>query len=351
MFAYSDPTGTGFLEQAGALQNYREIVEALHQQFHAERNSAFTLREAFDELTGQAETAAVRWKAFPVTADAAPSVIDRNRFGLQPNDDGFQDEYVEWRVEKNPDGSLARVTFITEFVEYFQAFAALSAGALKQEVQRINPGANPTNQELFGANFNADAATPRARVAAFLSNLKRNPWNNGERGILCLTQRFNTMAALFNLLGTCGVPKPNLQPEDVCGAVAVDGACGPDRNSDPSVCAAAQSLARNNRSFAPQDPCGIRIFGLDTAGRWTVNGQDVDINNEAANQGLWKVTRNGRRATFNFQGDIRVDGGRIQTGAELSRQLIVGAEVIHALNTALPEWARLGQEGTRGPVA
>jgi hypothetical protein len=51
MFAYSDPTGTGFLEQAGALQSYRELVDVLHQQFHAQRNSGFTLREAFDELT------------------------------------------------------------------------------------------------------------------------------------------------------------------------------------------------------------------------------------------------------------------------------------------------------------
>jgi hypothetical protein len=78
MVAYSDPTGTGFLEQAGALQLYRELVDVLHQQFHAQRNSGFTLREAFDELTH-----AVRWKAFPVTADASPDAIDDNRFTLQ----------------------------------------------------------------------------------------------------------------------------------------------------------------------------------------------------------------------------------------------------------------------------
>src|SRR5437588_9990392 len=109
MFAYTDPTGTGFLDQSGALQNYREGVDALHEKFHAQRNSAFTLREAFDELTGQAESAKVRWKAFPVTANATPAEIDRDRFGSQPGSDGFQDEYVEWRVEKNQDGSLARV--------------------------------------------------------------------------------------------------------------------------------------------------------------------------------------------------------------------------------------------------
>jgi hypothetical protein len=43
MSAYSDPTRTGFLEQAGALQAYREMIDLLHQQFHALKNSGFTL--------------------------------------------------------------------------------------------------------------------------------------------------------------------------------------------------------------------------------------------------------------------------------------------------------------------
>jgi hypothetical protein len=91
MFAYSDPTGTGFLQQAGALQAYREMIEALHQQFHALKNSGFTLREAFDELAAGVApgTATINWKAFPVTAQATPAGIDGDRFQ-------FQDEYVEW---------------------------------------------------------------------------------------------------------------------------------------------------------------------------------------------------------------------------------------------------------------
>jgi hypothetical protein len=112
MFAYSDPTGTGLLQQVGALQVYREAVDRLHQSFHSERDSAFTLREAFDELSPgtKAETGTVEWKAFPVTAGEPPATIDSDRFRLQ-------DEYVEWRLEKRADGSLAAVTFITEFTE------------------------------------------------------------------------------------------------------------------------------------------------------------------------------------------------------------------------------------------
>jgi hypothetical protein len=341
LFPYSDPTGTGFLQAAGALQNYREKVGFFDRRFHAVPDSGFTLRQAFEELaTGtRAESATVRWSAFPVTAAAGTEEIDNGRLD-------FQDEYVEWRVEKNA-GALTRVVFTTEFSEYLEAFAEVGAAPLKEEVGRLVPGANPTDADLFGPGFNPATATASVRRDRFRRNLPDNPWNNGERGILCLTQQFNTMSALFNLLGACGVPRPDLDSGAVCANVG--GACGPGRNSDPSVCSAAQDLARNDRSFSLQDPAGIRIIGLDPAGRWTVNGQGVDMNNDAANCGIWKVTRNGRRGTFTFQDDVRLGGARINTGADLARQLIVGAAVIHAPNAALPEWARIGNEGLRRP--
>jgi hypothetical protein len=342
MFAYSDPTKSGVLEQAGALRAYREMLDVLHQQFHALENSGFTLREAFEELApgAAAGITTINWRAFPVTASATPAEIDADRFNRQ-------DEYVEWRVERKPDGALDRVTFTTEFPEYFQALAQAGVDKLKEEVARLNPGPNPTEKELFGVGFNPAAASPQARAERFRQNLSRNPWNNGERGILCLTLGANNMFALFNLLGACGKPRPELNPGDVCGSTG--GACDPKRNSDPSVCIGAQNLARGDRSFCLQDPCGIRIIGLDPAGQWKVDNQAVNINDEANNRGIWKVSRNGRRGIFAFQGDVRLAGGRIQTGTALSEQLIVGADVVHAPNAALPEWARRGNEPLRGP--
>ena len=155
------------------------------------------------------------------------------------------------------------------------------------------------------------------------------------------------MFALFNLLRVCGVPQPNLNPGDVCASS--DSACAPNRNSDPSVCIAAQNLVRADRSFYPREPCRVRILDLDRAGQWTVDGQAIDINDEAANRGIWKVMRTGRRGVFTFQGDVRLAGTRLQTGAALSDQLNVGADIVHAPNAALPEWARRGNEPLRGP--
>lgn len=341
MFAYSDPAGTGALAAAGALQNYREKVGFFDQRFNNVDGSGYTLREAFNELAPgtQAQIATVRWSAFPVTAAATLQEIDRDRMQ-------FQDEYVEWRTETQ-NGALRKVTFTTEFSEYLQALAEVGVASLKAEIARLVPGANPTDAELFGAGFNPQTASPTARGRRFVAQLPDNPWNNGQRGILCLTQQFNTMGALFNLLGACGVPNLNVPTGQVCATVG--GACGPGRNSDPAVCGAAQDLARGSSSFSLEDPAGIRIINLDPNANWTLNGQAIDINNPAANQGLWSVSRNGRRGVFNLQGDVRVGGNKITTGAQLSQLLFVGADVIHAPDAALPEWARAGHEGSRGP--
>jgi hypothetical protein len=343
MFSYSDPTGTGFLQQAGALQAYRDKVRQLDEQFDGLLKSGFTLRESFEELTpaNAATVTTVRWKAFPITHNNPPNVIDSDRLENQ-------DEYVEWRVETKPDNSLAQVTFTTEFSEYFQALAEVGADTVRREIQNLYPGANPTDQELFGPNFNPSTASPNTRGVRFRNQLPSNPWNNGQKGILCLTQRFNTLGALFNLLGACGVPNTNIAVDAVCANV--NGACGPGRNSDPQVCSAAQNLARGKSSFSLQDPAGIHIIGLDDGGLWTVDGEQVAINDPVANKGVWKVTRNGRRAVFSFQRQVKFAGASITSGAQLSNLLFVGADVIHAPDAALPEWARAGNERTRMPV-
>jgi hypothetical protein len=341
MYPYSDPTGTGHLAAAGALQLYRELIAALEEAVHELVGSACTLREAFDELAAgvQPETATVSWSAFPVTAAAGSRQIDQQRLK-------HQDEYVEWRAESQA-GALSQVTFTTEFTEYFEALAAAGTDALKDEVRALYPGAAPSNAELFGAGFNPDTATPRARAAAFIRQLRNNSWNNGQRGIMCLSHQSNTLGALFGLLGPCGIPRPQLSPGSVCAAVKADGACVPERNSDPSVCGAVQGLAQADQSFSLEDPFGIRILGLDSGSEWRVEGQVVDMNDEGANGGIWKVTRNGRRATFTFRGSVRLNGATIATGAELAKEVLVGATVIHAANGAVPQWARTGNERRR----
>src|SRR4051794_9350536 len=121
---YKDPTGTNFLQQAGAFPSFRSIVDRQYQFFGRLPNSAFVPLEAFTEMPEekQPEQTSVSWPAFPKTAIATFEQIDADRAS-------FQDEYVEWRVER-VGGAISSITFVTEFPEYYEALAQVSADVL-----------------------------------------------------------------------------------------------------------------------------------------------------------------------------------------------------------------------------
>lgn len=331
MFNYKDPTGTNFLENQGALDEYRAILQSQYLRSASVPNSAFTLLEAFEELaTGTVPSVTgVSWLAFPKTASASFEAIDNDRFR-------WQDEYVEWRTEKDNSGSVNRITFTTELPEYYEALAEISLDALIGGVKEVIPGANPTVQELLGVT--SDPVFGRSR--RFRRHLRENPWNNGEKGILCLTQGFNTMGALFNLLDKCGISRPGVAADTVCSIVG--GACGPGRNSDPRICSAAQTLARNAQGLSLSDPVGINIVEL--RGIWRISGRQIDINDSTTNGNVWNISRGGRRAVLNVVDGLTLDGDPITSGAQVSQSLFVDAKVISAPETSLPDWAKIGQE-------
>jgi hypothetical protein len=341
MFSYTDPAKRNFLGNQAAQAEFVQRLRTTYDSFARRPNSAFTWIEAFDHLAnGQLpQVRSVDWRAFPLTATAPnDKAIDSDRFS-------FQDEYVEWRAEKKGT-KLAKVTFTTEFPEYFEAFAAVGIDALTQAVQDVIPGANPTEADLFGPDFHANASTPLARAQTFRRNLAKNPWNNGTRGILCLTQRFNTLEALFNLLTACGVPQTSGTPQDTCGLVG--GACGPGRSSDPAICTVGQSAVRAGVAYTLRDPAGIRFLSLE--GVWKLNNAIIDVNDAASNQGIWVVSRNGRRAVLTIPTGLTLDGTALVTGAQVSHKVAVVADLLTAPDAALPDWARISAEsGSRGP--
>jgi len=340
MFDYRDPVGTGLLEKVGALDDYRQLLHAQYRAFARLPRSSFTLLEAFDGVLSKADE--VTWLAFPRTANAQDAEIDAFRFTGGPEGDGFQDEYVEWQFERGPNGAT-RVVFATEFPEYFEACAGRGFPALQAAVEDVIPGASPTVEELFGPGFDPMTASKSARQSRFVDHLARNPWQTGAKGILCLQQRFNTLGALFNLVGECAV----LLAGDAGSACAnaKDGACGPERASDPNICAAVQGLRRSSRVVSLEDPVGVRILAL--GGIWTLDGQQIDINDPAANQGAWRIERNGRRATLTAPAGLRLSNNPIVSGAQVAKALRVGARVVSASETDVPAWARTGQESSR----
>jgi hypothetical protein len=341
VFDYSDPVGRNFLGNAAVMAEFRRRLQGTYDSFARRPNSAFTWIEAFSQVSSgqRPEVKSVEWRAFPLLAGASDNDIDSDRLS-------FQDEYVEWRVEKKAN-KLATVTFTTEFPEYFEAYAAVGLDALTMAVNDLIPGANPTEEQLFGPGFHANASTPLARAETFRNNLPQNPWNNGAKNILCLTQQFNTQNALFHLLTECGVPTTSGDPEDTCGLVG--GACGVGRSSDPAICTLSQTAVRGKFDYTLRDPAGIRFLKLE--GVWKLNGTVIDINDPASNQGLWVVSRNGRRAVLTIPTGLVLDDNVLATGAQISHKVAVVADLLVAADATLPDWARISAEsGSRGPT-
>ena len=81
---------------------------------------------------------AVQWSAFPITATATNDEIDARRFD-------FQDEYVEWRVERSA-GKVKQITFTTEFLEYYEALASVGLGELVEGIKAVIPHGQPQGQ-------------------------------------------------------------------------------------------------------------------------------------------------------------------------------------------------------------
>ncbi len=335
MFQYSDPVASDTLAQQGALEAYRSLVHVFYRFFSRLPLSAFTQLDAFDGVAS-AQTGTVSWIGFPRTAQATNAIIDAQRFVLQ-------DKYVEWHVNRNV--NPVTITFTTEFPEYYEALAMVGEAALVQGIGDIYPAAMPTTAELFGPNFNPAGASPDVRGATFVDRLtrQRNPWNTGDKGIICLGQGANTLAALFNLVGRCGVPQPSIPASATCSSVG--DACGPNRNSDPKVCTFCQERVRARDGMALADPAGIVIERLGAI--WKFNGRQIDINDPATNFGAWRIQRNGRRAELKLIPGLTMGDDAIETGAQVSTVLSVGASITFAPDDELPPWARLGQESSR----
>lgn len=331
MVDYIDPTGTGLLESTGALSNYRRILDRQYTGGASVPNSGFASLEDFAQAQAQPQPSSVEWRAFPRSRiGVTEAQIDANRPLLQ-------DEYVEWRVERFGD-RITRITFCTEFPEYFKALAEVGVDAVIAAVKEQEPSANPEVFELFGTNNNSVLNTSGGRVTAFENNLFVNPWNNGEKSIMCLIQGANTLGALFRLVWECAIPRLNLPVGGVCGAVS----CGTTRDSDPRVCAASQSTVRSGQAITLADPAGIEIFRLQ--GDWELNGASVDIANTPD---IWSISRNGRRATLTIPDGLTVDGDKIETGAQVSRLVNVRVNVHTVLNVTLPVSSQLGNETSR----
>src|SRR5215213_8442765 len=122
---------------------------------------------------GEGTTAAWQSVEEPVTADG---LTFRN-----------QDEYLEWRVERNADGTIRRVIFTCEAPEFWEFLAEADRDKLLALYRQLVGPAVQLGDLIVGGQYD-----------------RRNRWNTTD-GIVHLTQPNNTLGAEINLAATATI--------------------------------------------------------------------------------------------------------------------------------------------------
>jgi hypothetical protein len=219
-----------------------------------------------------------------------------------------QDEYCEWSLERDGDGKVTRVIFTSEVPEYFEHLAERDPDRLLTLYQELVGPQVRLDQLIVGGTYQRD-----------------NPFNQSTKGRLAhLVQQTNTLRAAITLAAQATVLRQNAAGDPVTTAMelVICGGLGePFRNSDPQIAAAVNDAAATGAEISLQDPVGLYIDGIVTAGMQTPDGEDPAA--------FWTVERGDAQHTLRASyavppergytvSDITLDGRPIQFGAQLA---------------------------------
>lgn len=264
----------------------------------------------FNPLTHPPGPAAVErdisWTAFPRVVQIK-SASDTQRWTSADASRDRQDEYCEWSVERDPAGTIRRVTFTSESPEYWEFLARVNPDRVL-ELYRTHVNPTVSHEDLFpGGNYE-----------------KRNRWNQStHEGAMHLIQGANTLGAEIELAAAATLVRRRngtiltAEPELIdCGRYGER-----ERFSDPHIGGEVNALARQKADVTLANPVGLCIAGLSTAGWECPDASDPSD--------FWRVTRGttekALRAVYEvpdgrgFQvGDVKIGGNPIRFGGQIA---------------------------------
>jgi len=200
-----------------------------------------------------------------------------------------QEEYCEWRVERDPGtGKIAKVTFTSEPPEIWQALFGFVPGSgeipdatfpgdrdllLSRYQDWVDP--NIQMEDLIAPTDMIDAAGT-TWIAKGQYNFF-NQWNTSD-GLVHLCSPPNSLVAEIQLGGDATVlyngPTGRLLVEsDALMAYAAYG--GPNRNSDPTIGSTVNALARLGAYITLKNPVGLYMDHIDLSGWSAPDGGNI----------------------------------------------------------------------------
>lgn len=287
--AWLEPGGLRALSAAGA-DEWRVRLDGLFRQRAAEGQVRLVAEP--DERTPHRFV--TDWTGLPVRVvsclgrDTALALMDAPG---EHGDEGrrrLQEEYVEWRCLRGPDGALRRVELTTELPEHWTDAAAHDPAAMLETVALFAREDRVDPTEVFaGLDPFAERTSPIERAEAFtrtmLSAEGSSPYNRGGKAICCMIHPTNTLAALASLVrealrtwtvpGCDGTSRRCLSADDVIPLM--HGAAVPGRASDPVLTERLTRLAWDGRLVAYDDPVGVYVQGVEYTRLRTPRGEPV----------------------------------------------------------------------------
>lgn len=278
-----------------------------------------------------ADTATQKWTAFPkrMHPTTPNPTMDDFRQGDEGPDDpnylpsnsrGWQDEYCEWMVEKNAAGKIIRIVFTCENPDYWDQLWKTRKQTVV-DLYKKHIDTSVTQSDLEDANGNY---------------VWENRWNSSINHTMHLVSRPNNLFAEIRLAADATVlrKRPNgtvISNQDELIGCARYGSEG--RHSDPSIGAAVNGLARDERAgqITLSDPFGLYI---DKASLDLASGFQLPPTAPAGThpRDFWKVLRGtddfvlrveyAVPAALGFTvSDIKIDGEFIKYGGQIAAKM------------------------------
>jgi hypothetical protein len=192
------------------------------------------------------------------------------------------DEYCEWRVERDAGtGQVQRITFTSEPPEYWTAlFGGEVVLDTDPTVSYRFEGDPKFATELYRQLTGQPVETDDLRVHKPFQGYKTgdyNPYNkwNTTHGIVHLCCPPNSIGAEVKLgadatvLYSRGDGTPVTSPDELICCARYG---GPNRNSDPTIGATVNALARLGAMVTLVNPVGLYMDDIDTSGWWLPDG-------------------------------------------------------------------------------
>jgi hypothetical protein len=246
----------------------------------------------------------------------------------------IQDEYCEWVVRRNAQNKITEVIFTSEPPEYYD-FLFRESDASRQLLVALYKRITGVNSITID-----DLTDARGEYNWY------NQYNNDFA--VHMQQPNNTLGAQINIVSRSCIQRFNTLGRpitDALGLIQCAGYGNENRQSDPRIGHAINTLARESRLITIENPVGLYISDVDWSGWNTPDGTDPEAfltvergvgNADPSQTYIVRAIYSVPEEKGYTVSDIKIGGESIEFGAQIAAKISIRVTVIVSEPAQLP---------------